>query len=127
MNSEKTLNVILINENKTIRNALKLLLLVEYNASILYVFDTIDELEDAKEVQIVDVIILDINLAKLDSYASFLNKYKDSIIIAIISQNDKRYYTKLIKLGFKHCMFVDNIYNELSSILIPLKRTEVSD
>jgi len=121
MKSEKTLNVIIINENKTIRNALKLLLMIEYNANILSTFETIDELKPFKESKKVDIIILGINLTNIEKYNRLLNQYKDSQIIVVLNQNDKHYYAKIIKSGFKYCLFVDNIFTELSSILDSFK------
>jgi DNA-binding NarL/FixJ family response regulator len=116
----KSLKIILVDDNNAFREALKMLLVNQYNAEIIGEASSAEEFWGIKSFIKADIIIMDVMMPGTDGIA--LTKkihwdFKDLKILAITLHYDKVYLTSLIEAGFIGCVFKNNLYNEIGTAL----------
>lgn len=74
------------------------------------------ELKSSINAHSPDIVLLDINMPKMDGYetAKMLNWKNSGVkIIAITMFTDKAYMQKLVEVGFKGCVYKSDIFTDL--------------
>jgi DNA-binding NarL/FixJ family response regulator len=107
-----SLKIILVDDNFTFRNSLKLILIRQYNFQVIGEASNGEEFWKLKNIHQADIILMDImmpgedgiNIAKKLLYLDNNKK-----IIAITMHNDQVYLTTLIEAGFMGCIFKNDI------------------
>lgn len=112
----KTLNIILVDDNESFREALKKILVTKYNANIVAEASSGEEFQQIQNLRKADIILMDVMIPDIDGIK--LTKkalWIDSSLkfIAITLHYDKVYLETLLEAGFKGCIFKNNIFSEL--------------
>jgi DNA-binding NarL/FixJ family response regulator len=126
MEESKHINVVLIDDNVSFRQALKLFVKTEFNANIVAEYNDIFAFCLSQDCTDIDVIILNIKITDMEKYKNYMLTLHKSKIIAIIPYNEKLYVKTLKETGFIECVFIDNIFTELLS-LIPNNAFKITD
>lgn len=115
------LKVILIDDNLNFRQALRILLIDQFNAEIIAEASNAEEALKIENMIVADIILMDVmmpgkngvQLAK-ELLWDVSSKLK---IIAITMNVDKVYMITLIEAGFKGCIFKNDLAKQLDKAL----------
>jgi DNA-binding NarL/FixJ family response regulator len=110
------LNIILVDDNDTFREALKKVLITKFNANIVAEASSGAEFQQIQHLRKADVILMDVMIPDIDGITltkKALWHEPNLKIIAITLHYDKVYLDTLIEAGFKGCIFKNNIFSEL--------------
>jgi len=119
------IKIILVDENIPFRQALKAILVKEFNASIIGELESINDLQQIQNYSVADIILLDLVLPEINGIKQTINVLKqDSAIkiIALTSYNESIYHNNLLESGFVGCIYKDELFNQLSSELKKITR-----
>ncbi len=114
------LKIIVVDDNKTFRKGIKFYIENMLKHEVINEFDNGESFVNSDSFIIADIILMDIEMPKLDGIEAVkkaLWRFSELKIIAITNYKDKAYLTELIGAGFKGCVFKDNIYEELKKAI----------
>ena len=114
------MKIILIDDNKAFREGFKFYLVNKLGYDVVADYNDGDEFLRKKEFIHCDIILMDIDMPKVDGFKATklaLWETRDLKVIAITGFRDKAYLTDLITAGCKGCVFKENIYNELEEAI----------
>lgn len=112
----KTLKIVLVDDNKAFRLALKTILTQQYGAQIIGEASSAAEYWEIHNPQQADVILIDGMIPEIDGISltkAILWENSKLKIIAITMHVDKVYLNSLIETGFVGCIFKNNLFNQL--------------
>jgi len=112
----KSLKVILVDDNKTFREAFKTLLESQYNATIIGEASSASEFLALNVHSKTDIIFMDIMMPDIDGITvtkKALWNNDGLLFIAVTMHNDSVYLRSLIEAGFVGCIFKNNLFAEL--------------
>lgn len=118
--NEKKLKIVIVDDNEIFRNGMKFYLENLLKHTVIAEYSDGEDVINSDSLVSSDVILMDIEMPKLngiDAAKNVLWKYPMLKIIAITNFKDKAYLTELIGVGFKGCVFKDDIYNELQKAI----------
>ena len=104
-------------DNISFRQSLKLFIKTEFCANVVAEYNDLFSLCLSQDCTDVDVIILNIKIADMDKYKSYMLSLRNTKIIAIIPYNEKLYINTLKDSGFIECVFIDNVFTELINLI----------
>lgn len=116
----KDLKFILVDDNNDFRQAMKDLLETEFSSNVIAEAATGREFLDLTEHYKADIIIMDLympDMTGLEATKPFLWKYPFSKVMAITMHTDKAYLQQLLEIGFKGCIFKDNIVRDIRTAI----------
>ena len=117
---ERIVKVIIVDDNEIFRKGLKFYLENIKNFQVLNENSDGDEFLESDNMYIADIVLMDIEMPKMNGLEAAKNalwRYSELKIIAITNYKDKAYLSELIGVGFKGCVFKDEIYNELETAI----------
>jgi|SRR5271166_5610558 len=117
---EKPLKIILVDDNHTFRNALKIILEQQYKAQIIGEATCAEEFWTLQTIRHADIILIDVMLPTVDGITiakKILFDDRNIKIIAMTMHIDKVYLITLVEAGFLGCIFKDNLMNTLEPAL----------
>ena len=119
MDTEK-IKLIVVDDNKTFRDAVKLFLTNEYNVNIIGEASNGIEFLNLMEIIQSDIVLMDIEMPDLNGIAAtkkwcLRNPYTK--VIAVTMYSDQAYLLSLIEAGFKGCVFKNSFFNEIGKAI----------
>ena len=114
------LKVVLVDDNEIFRNALKNIIIKEYNAEIIGEASNSFEFEALQNYSKADIIFMDLMMPGTNGIAltkKVLWQYSYLKIIAVTMHVDKIYLNLLISAGFKGCINKGNLFNQIKPAL----------
>lgn len=113
----KGLKYILIDDNNAFREALKNLLISQYDAVILAEASNAEETLKITNIHQADLILMDIMMPGINGIELtkelLWNNCSNLKIIAITMHVERVYLTRLLESGFKGCIFKNDITKQL--------------
>jgi len=79
------IKIILVDENIPFRQALKAILVKEFNASIIGELESINDLQQIQNYSVADIILLDLVLPEINGIKQTINVLKQDSAIKIIA------------------------------------------
>lgn len=122
------MNIIIADDNKAFREALIMFLETELNHTILSEHCNGLELLHCKQLPKADIILMDIEMPKLNGITTMyeLQKINANIkVIAITDYFEKAYLEELIQSGFKGCVYKDSIFRNLEKAIIEVYKGSI--
>lgn len=120
MNSETKYNLIIVDDHKEFLESISILLGRDKNFNILGCFSSATELLKSDNLYHADIILMDIKMPDLngfDATRKILSIYRDKKVIAITSCIDTVYLEDFISIGFKGCVFKDDVYQNIKNAI----------
>ena len=117
------MDLIIVDDNKTFRESLKYYIEHVLMHTVLLMASDGKEFLNYNKIHEADIILIDIEMPVMngiDAAKKALNNNAGLKILAITSYSDKAYLMELIGVGFKGCVFKNNIYEELQDALTKL-------
>ncbi len=114
------LKIIIADDNENFRKAVKDFLANEFSINTICEAENGEELLKCDNIDEADIILMDINMPKLDGIATtkkILAKNSHLKIIAVTMHTEKTYLTQLIEAGFKGCIFKNNLFDEITQAI----------
>jgi len=114
----ENLKFILVDDNQEFRQALKELLETEFSAQVIAEASNGNEFLALKNHHLANIIIMDLMMPEksgLEATKPFIWKSPHAKVIAVTMHNDKAYLKQLIEVGFKGCIFKNNIFAEIKT------------
>jgi DNA-binding NarL/FixJ family response regulator len=124
---QKSLKIILIDENVAFRIALKSLLIKEYHAEIIGEIAQINELQNIHNYNVANIILIDLVMPEITGIKNTIEILKNDSqlkFIAITSYSEKIYHTNLIEAGFVGCIYKAELFNQLAAIINSVTQTK---
>jgi DNA-binding NarL/FixJ family response regulator len=114
----KKLKIIIVDDNKSFREAIKLFLTNELNCEVIgEATDGNEFLSLVKTIgYLVDIVLMDIQMPQLDGIAAtkkWCLRNSQTKVIAVTMYQDKAYLLQLIESGFKGCVFKTSVFAEI--------------
>lgn len=117
----KRLKFILIDDNENYRFALKTILINQYDAEIIAEASNAEEALKITNFFKADIILMDIMMPGKNGITlakELLWAYNNNLkIIAITMHVDKVYLTTLIEVGFRGCIFKNDLVDQLNDCI----------
>lgn len=116
MTNETKIKIIIADDNKGFREALKFIVNKNKRWHLIGEAENGRQLIEMSELNLADIVLLDLEMPDMDGLtaAKFINWHHNQIkIIAVTMYTDKAYMYELITHGFKGCIFKAQIYDEL--------------
>lgn len=118
----KPLNIILVDNNKGFRAALKVFIEQQLNHIVVADVSNVDEFLglDSIFLRRSDIILMDIimnQIIDIDATQRINLKYLNFKRIAVTMHDEKKFLDQILKAGFKGCVFKSNIFNNLENAL----------
>jgi DNA-binding NarL/FixJ family response regulator len=122
---EPKMRIIIVDDNKLFRDAIKLYLVNELN------IDVVGEATNGKEFlalinnAFVDIVLMDIQMPELDGIAAtkkWCLRNPGTKVIAVTMFTDKAYLLQLIEAGFKGCIFKTNFFAEIATAIAAIQK-----
>lgn len=110
------LKIILVDDNQIFRESIKDLLVNKFGYNVIAeASDGSEFLELPKNLR-ADIVLMDLSMPEVDGFKATKRYFWDfpqSKIIAVTNHVEKAYLLKLIEVGFKGCIFKNDIFTEL--------------
>jgi len=119
-NTNKEINVILVDDNSVFRTTLKKFLQNEFQYKIIGEVSSGKEFFALPNIGLADVILMDLQMPEMDGYAITKRarvNYSHIPVIAITMHSEKAYLEELISVGFKGCVFKPDIYKNINKAI----------
>ena len=116
----KTLKIIMIDYNDVFRNALKSLLIKEYNFTIIGEASNNEEVKQISSFREADIIFIDLMMPELNGLQftkDVLFRYPNMKFVAVSMYVEHRYIMSLIEAGFVGCIPKNNLIHEVKSAI----------
>jgi len=116
----KKFKFIIVDDNNEFRKALRALLEIEFSAEIIAEASNGKEFLNLVNSYQADYIFMDIYMPEMNGIEvtkPFLWKYPQTKVIAVTMHIEKMYLLQLIEIGFKGCIFKNNVFDELKNAL----------
>jgi two-component system response regulator NreC len=115
----KRLKIIIVDDNISFRNAVKLFLQNEMNCEIIGEISDGKEFLKLKNINRADLVLMDIQMPEKDGITAtkewcLLNPRTK--VIAITMFTDKAYLLPLIEAGFKGCIYKTNFFSKIRDV-----------
>lgn len=114
------MNIIIADDNKAFREALIMFLETELNHTVISEYSNGLELLNSKYLLKADIVLMDIEMPKLNGIATMYEIQKINAYIKVIAITDyyeKAYLQELIQSGFKGCIYKDSIFKNLKKTI----------
>jgi len=111
------MDIIIVDDNKNFRETLESYLVVEHRHNVIEVFENGNQLIDYfnnSERKNPDIILIDIempNINGIETAKQLLWRNPYFKMIAVTMYEDKAYLNELLAVGFKGCIFKNDIQN----------------
>ncbi|MCG8700472.1 MAG: response regulator transcription factor [Bacteroidales bacterium] len=115
------MKILIADDNKAFREALKLYIESELGYAVIDCVEDSNKLLSSESLSQTDICLVDIEMPQLDRLSAMkkiLSKHKKFKAIAITSYKEKIYLCDLISNGYKGCVFKDEIYPQLDKALL---------
>lgn len=112
----KSLKFIIVENNIVFRNAFKAILEKEFSAEVIATMNSIEDLSIQKNLVEADIIFIKLAIVgkdDLDLIRRILWEYPFLKVVGITSHTEHIYLLKLLEVGFKGCLDINNIGNEI--------------
>jgi len=119
METEK-LKIIIVDDNKTFRDAMKLFLVNELKAEIIGEASNGQEFLNLSAIIRADLVLMDIEMPELDGISAtkkWCLHNPLTKVIGVTMYTDKVYLLRLVEAGFKGCVFKTNFFNEITKAI----------
>jgi two-component system, NarL family, response regulator NreC len=119
-NSNKKINLILVDDNLIFRTTLRKFLQSEFQYNVIGEVSSGKEFFALSNIGSADVILMDLQMPEMDGYAITRRariNYSQIPVIAITMHAEKAYLEELISAGFKGCVFKPDIYMNLNKAI----------
>jgi len=116
----KNLKIIIVDDNDTFRNAVKLYLQNEMNCEVIADVSDGKEFLQLSNIRFADIILMDIQMPEIDGINAtqdWCKLYPATRIIAITMFTDKAYLLPLIEAGFKGCIYKTNFFSKIGEAI----------
>lgn len=114
------LKVIVVDDSKRFRESLKLLLENVFNVEIIAEASNGNEFLALEEAFVSDIIFMDLCMTNgngWDTAKEFIDKYPNAKIVAVTMFTDKAYLVQLIEIGFKGCIYKNDIIHHIKNAI----------
>jgi DNA-binding NarL/FixJ family response regulator len=116
----RKLKILIVDDNKSFRDAAREFLKNEYNYDIVAEASNGLEFLELIKCNEVDVVLMDIQMPELDGMSAtkewcFYNTRTN--VIALTMFTEKAYLEQLILAGFKGCVFKTNFFEEIKNAI----------
>lgn len=114
------MKLILVDDNAIFRDNLKMYLEIELNHKVIAEAESGEEFLKLKNIVTADVILMDLNMGKLDGLQTtktILEEYPHLKIIAVTFDIQNSFLRKIIETGFKGFVNKTDIFNKLKPTL----------
>ncbi|HEY4789306.1 MAG TPA: response regulator transcription factor [Bacteroidales bacterium] len=117
---EKKYNILLVDDHKQFLDGLEIFLTRDGNYNIINKFLSGTELLKSNQIAEADVILLDIEMPEMngkETAKEILSEYPDKKLLAVTLYKEKIYLFDLVSIGFKGCVFKDEIHIKLKTAI----------
>lgn len=118
--NNKALKIIIVDDNKKFRKALRFFLEYEFNYEIIAEASNGNEFLQLKNKNFADVVLMDLMMPEKDGYETTFEATSDNRnlnVIAITSETNKAYLNLIMGAGFKAFVFKNKITEDLITII----------
>ncbi len=112
----KKLKILIVDDNNSFREAVKLFLTNELNCEIVGEASNGKEFLQLINPVLADIVLMDIQMPELDGITAtkkWCLIYPHTKVIAVTMFTEKAYLQPLIEAGFRGCIFKTNFFSEI--------------